>query len=104
VVADEVARLTDLAVASGVQGVVCSAVEAGRVRAAVPRDFLIVTPGIRPAGSDVGDQKRVATPAGAVRAGADYLVLGRAVTRAPDPASALTQILDEVAGAVSTHS
>jgi orotidine-5'-phosphate decarboxylase len=104
VVADEVARLTDLAVASGVQGVVCSAVEAGRVRADVPRDFLIVTPGIRPAGSDVGDQKRVATPAGAVRAGANYLVLGRAVTQTPDPASALTQILDEVAGAVSTHS
>lgn len=104
VVADEVARLTDLAVASGVHGVVCSAVEAGRVRAAVPRGFLIVTPGIRPAGADVGDQKRVATPAGAVRAGVDYLVLGRAVTQAPDPAFALTQILDEVAGAVSTHS
>lgn len=95
-VPDEVRRLTDLVVRARVHGVVCSAVEAAGVRAAAPPELVIVTPGIRPAGADVGDQKRVATPAAAVRAGADYLVLGRAVTRAPDPAAALANVLAEI--------
>ena len=103
-VSDEVARLTDVAVAAGMHGVVCSAAEADRVRLRTSGGFLIVTPGIRPAGTDVGDQKRVATPADAVLAGADHLVLGRAVTRAPDPRAALDDILDEVARAISAHS
>jgi orotidine-5'-phosphate decarboxylase len=63
------------------------------------RDFLVVTPGIRPTGTDVGDQRRVATPAEAARAGADYLVLGRAVTRAEKPGAALASVLAEVAAA-----
>ncbi|HUG36278.1 MAG TPA: orotidine-5'-phosphate decarboxylase [Candidatus Limnocylindrales bacterium] len=95
-VPDEVRRLTDLVVRAHVHGVVCSAVEAAHVRSAAPPGLVIVTPGIRPAGADVGDQKRVATPAAAVRAGADYLVLGRAVTRAPDPAVALSNVLAEI--------
>lgn len=95
-VPDEVRRLTDLVVRARVHGVVCSAAEAAGVRATAPPDLVIVTPGIRPAGADVGDQKRVATPAAAVRAGADYLVLGRAVTRAPDPAVALASVLAEI--------
>lgn len=95
-VRDEVRRLTDVVVRAHVHGVVCSAVEAADVRAAAPPGLVIVTPGIRPAGSDVGDQKRVATPAAAVRAGADYLVLGRAVTRAPDPAVALANVLADI--------
>jgi orotidine-5'-phosphate decarboxylase len=98
VVAEEVARLTDMAVTSGIHGVVCSAEEAAGVRARAPQDFLVVTPGIRPAGADVGDQKRVATPGAAARAGASHLVLGRAVTRAEDPARALADVLAEVAG------
>lgn len=95
-VPDEVRRLTDLAVRARVHGVVCSAAEAAGVRAAAPPELVIVTPGIRPAGADIGDQKRVATPAAAVRAGADYLVLGRAVTRAADPAAALADVLAEI--------
>ena len=101
-VPEEVRRLTGMAAAAGVDGVVCSAEEAARVRTDRGEDFLVVTPGIRPAGTDADDQKRVATPAEAARAGADYLVLGRAVTRAPDPGTALAEVLAEVAGAVST--
>lgn len=98
-VSGEVERLTDLAVASGVHGVVASPLEARRIRARTPEGFLIATPGIRPSGADAGDQKRVATPADAVWAGADHLVIGRAITRAPDPAAALAAVLDEVSGA-----
>lgn len=103
VISDEVARLTDLAVAAGMHGVVCSAAEADRVRVRTSGGFLIVTPGIRPAGADVGDQKRVATPTDAVAGGSDYLVLGRAITRAPDPGAALADVLDEVARATSAQ-
>jgi orotidine-5'-phosphate decarboxylase len=95
----QVGRLAALARAADLDGVVASAEEAGRIRATSPEGFLIVVPGIRPAGSDRGDQKRVATPAQAVAAGADYLVVGRAVTRAADPAAALGAVLDEVRGA-----
>ena len=96
---DEVARLAELANRCGMAGVVASPLEAGWIRRALGPERLIVTPGIRPAGGDQGDQARVATPASAVAAGADYLVVGRPVTRAPDPALALEALLAEVAEA-----
>jgi orotidine-5'-phosphate decarboxylase len=96
---DEVGRLAGLAHECGLHGVVASALEAGWVRRTLEPPFLVVTPGIRPAGSAVGDQKRVATPAEAVRAGADYLVVGRPLTQDADPAAALASLLGEVAAA-----
>jgi orotidine-5'-phosphate decarboxylase len=96
---DEVGRLAELAHRCGIDGVVASALEAGWIRRALGPEGLIVTPGIRPAGGDQGDQKRVATPANAVEAGADYLVVGRPVTQADDPAKALEALLAEVARA-----
>jgi orotidine-5'-phosphate decarboxylase len=101
---DEVARLTQLVQTSGLAGVVASPLEASWIRRQVHTDFLIVTPGIRPAGSDRGDQKRVATPSDAVAAGADYLVVGRAVRAADDPGAALRAILAEVAAAGKNES
>jgi len=88
-----VARLTALAADSGLHGVVCSAHEAGAVKAAHGSDFLTVTPGIRPAGSATDDQTRTMTPAAAIKAGSDYLVIGRPVTRAEKPAVALADII-----------
>jgi orotidine-5'-phosphate decarboxylase len=82
----------------GVDGIVCSAEEAARLRAIVGPDMLLVTPGIRPAGADVGDQKRVMTPARAIAAGADYLVVGRPIVQAPDPKAAAEAIVKEMAG------
>lgn len=96
---DEVARLAELSHACGIDGVVASALEAGWIRRALGPERLIVTPGIRPVGVDQGDQTRVATPAGAVEAGADYLVVGRPVTQTADPAQALEALLAEVAQA-----
>ena len=96
---DEVGRLTELAVEHRLDGVVASALEASWIRNRVGSDFLVVTPGIRPAGTDRGDQSRVATPADAVEAGADYLVVGRAITRASEPPEALRAVLAEVADA-----
>jgi orotidine-5'-phosphate decarboxylase len=98
-VRDEVGRLARLARLAHMDGVVASALEASWVRAQIPRPFVIVTPGIRTAGTDRGDQTRVATPADAVRAGADYLVVGRPVTGAEDPAAAYGLILDDALGA-----
>jgi orotidine-5'-phosphate decarboxylase len=95
-VREEVGRLTHLASDAGVDGVVASALEASWIRGQVGPDFLVVTPGIRPAGSSRDDQNRVATPAEAVRAGADYLVIGRPITRAPDPKAALDAVLAEI--------
>ena len=103
-VPDESTRLAALARRAGLDGVVASASDVERIRREVGRDLLVVVPGIRPAGSAADDQRRVATPAEAVRAGADYLVLGRAVTRAPDPASALAAILEEVTRATAQTS
>jgi orotidine-5'-phosphate decarboxylase len=94
--AREAGRLASLAQASGVDGVVCSAHEAASIRAAAGTDFTIVTPGIRMAGGAVHDQARVMTPAAAVRAGSDYLVIGRPITQATEPAAALDQVLAEV--------
>lgn len=84
----------------GLDGVVASAQEAALIRAACGPDFVIVTPGIRPAGSAVGDQKRVATPAGAIGDGAHYLVVGRAITEAEDPVAAARAVLAEMAAAL----
>jgi len=96
---DEVARLAELSVESGVDGVVCSVLEAAWLRRVVPDDFLVVTPGIRPAGADRQDQSRVATPADAVASGSDFLIVGRPVTRAADPRAALAALLAEISSA-----
>lgn len=93
-----VQRLAALAAACGLDGVVCSAREITLLRANLPADFLLVTPGIRPAGDSVGDQKRTATPAAAIADGGDYLVIGRPITQAADPQRKLQEILAEIAG------
>jgi len=83
----------------GVDGIVCSAEEAERLRKIVGPDMLLVTPGIRPAGAASGDQKRIMTPAKAIAAGADYLVVGRPIVQAPDPKAAADAIVEEIASA-----
>ena len=88
----QVLRLARLAQANGLDGVVCSAHEAAVLRAACGPEFKLVTPGIRPAGSAAHDQARVMTPQAAIAAGADYLVIGRAITAAADPLRALKEI------------
>jgi len=85
----QVARLAALTADCGLDGVVCSAQETPILRAQSSDDFLLVTPGIRPAGSDLGDQQRVATPLEAMTMGSNYLVIGRPVTRSADPVAAL---------------
>ena len=94
--ADQVMRLADLARAAGLDGVVCSPMESTLLRHRLGDDFLLVTPGVRPAGSDIGDQKRVLTPAEAIRQGSDYLVIGRPVTQAEDPVAVLRSINAEI--------
>ncbi len=96
---DEVARLADLAREAELDGLVASALEASWLRRSVGPNFLLVTPGIRSAGEDRGDQMRVATPAEAVVAGSDYLVVGRPVTRAADPRAAVLALREEIAAA-----
>lgn len=94
---DVVRSLALLAEASGLDGVVASPLELGIVRSAVKKPgFLVVTPGVRPAGSARGDQKRVTTPREAILAGADYLVVGRPILESPDPARAAQSIIDEM--------
>jgi len=90
-------RLAILAKETGLDGVVCSPHEIAAVRAACGSGFLIVTPGVRPAGGELGDQKRVMTPQDAVKAGADILVIGRPITAAPDPIQAARQIAADLA-------
>lgn len=97
-VAHSVRRLALLARESGLDGVVASPHEIGLIREACGPDFLIVTPGIRPAGARAGDQARAATPLTALRAGADYLVVGRPVLEADEPAVAARAIVDEMEG------
>lgn len=89
---EQVARLAQLTKANGLDGVVCSAHEIAPLRAALGKDFMLVVPGIRPAGADLNDQSRVMTPAEAYQAGADILVIGRPITGAPDPAKAARDI------------
>jgi orotidine-5'-phosphate decarboxylase len=93
---DAVRRLALLAQSAGADGVVASPQEVALIRAACGPDFLIVTPGIRPAGARAGDQARLATPAAAVSAGATYIVVGRPITEAADPAAAAAAIVAEI--------
>lgn len=95
-----VMRRARLAHQQGAAGVVASPLEAGTIRAALPAPFQVVTPGIRPSGSEPGDQKRLATPAAALAAGADYLVVGRPISRAADPAAAAGAIVAEMQAAL----
>jgi orotidine-5'-phosphate decarboxylase len=95
---EAVARRARLASQAGIAGVVCSPQEVADVRQACP-SLLLVVPGVRPAGADVGDQKRVATPASAIAAGADYLVVGRPIRDAASPAAAFAGIVAEIAAA-----
>ena len=94
--ADQVAALARMAVDAGADGIVCSAQEAGRMRALLGAGPLIVTPGIRLPSDAVGDQKRIATPGAAVRAGATHLVVGRPILEAPSPADAVDAILTDM--------
>ena len=84
---------------AGVDGIVASARDAKRIRDISGPRPLLITPGVRSSGSASGDQKRVATPAEAVRDGADYVVLGRQITRAADPADEVARVVDEIAAA-----
>ena len=89
---DNVVRLARLAEASGMDGVVCSPREVSTLRQTVASEFRLVTPGVRPAGVAVGDQKRITTPEDAMRLGSNYLVVGRPITQAEDPLAALAAI------------
>ncbi|WP_394133250.1 orotidine-5'-phosphate decarboxylase [Marinobacter nauticus] len=91
-----VSRLATLTKNSGLDGVVCSAQEAPRLKAEQGSDFQLITPGIRPLTADKGDQQRIMTPVDALKAGSDYLVIGRPITQAPDPLAALESIHAEV--------
>ncbi len=98
--ADAVERLAGLAVSSGIGGIVCSAREAASVRRIAGKDVVLVTPGVRLPENAVGDQKRVVTPSDAVRAGADYIVVGRPIVKAGDPVAAARRFASEMAGAL----
>ncbi|HDX0970502.1 TPA: orotidine-5'-phosphate decarboxylase [Pasteurella multocida] len=89
---EQVTRLANLTQRAGLDGVVCSPQEVEILRANCGKDFKLITPGIRPIGSDFGDQRRVMTPAGAIQAGSDYLVIGRPITQADNPAEVLKSI------------
>jgi orotidine-5'-phosphate decarboxylase len=95
-VKSHVAHLAILAKDAGLDGVVASPHEIGAIRDACGEHFLIITPGVRPAGADIGDQKRVMTPGEAIRKGADYVVIGRPITKADDPAAAARNIAGEI--------
>jgi orotidine-5'-phosphate decarboxylase len=94
---DYAVAIARIAQESGADGVVCSPREIGAIRAACGPSFLIVTPGIRPAGSESGDQRRIMTPSEAVQLRADYLVIGRPITAASDPKHAVQRIVEEIA-------
>jgi orotidine-5'-phosphate decarboxylase len=94
---DQAFLLARMGLDAGINGFVCSPQEVGAIRALAGPDAILVVPGIRPAGTDLGDQKRVSTPAETLRLGASYLVVGRPITQAADPAQAASQILNEMA-------
>jgi orotidine-5'-phosphate decarboxylase len=98
-VRDEVVRLAAHAADAGLHGIVSSPLEAETLKRRHGAEFLVVTPGIRPAGNGLGDQTRTATPADAARAGADYLVIGRPIIEAVDPAAVVDAVLEDVASA-----
>ncbi len=98
---DNVLRLATLAQEAGLSGVVCSPREVSPLRQELAPEFLLVTPGIRPAGADKGDQRRIMTPGEAIQLGADYLVIGRPITAAADPLRALDAIRLEISAAES---
>jgi orotidine-5'-phosphate decarboxylase len=97
--AELVARRAEQARDTGIDGIVCAATEAQRVRGIVGRNRLIVTPGIRPAGAEAGDQKRIVTPAEGIRLGANHLVVARPIVKAADPRAAAEAIVRDIAGA-----
>lgn len=96
--ADHVLRLARLTHQSGLDGVVCSALEAVMLKREFGAEFKLVTPGIRPAATEAGDQRRILTPREAVEAGSDYLVIGRPITQAADPLAMVARIEQEIAG------
>ncbi|MBM4335551.1 MAG: orotidine-5'-phosphate decarboxylase [Deltaproteobacteria bacterium] len=100
---DEVCELAILAREAGCGGIVCSGAEAAAVRKAVGPRLAIVCPGVRPAGSDAGDQARVVTPTAAIASGADYVVCGRPIRGAEDPAAVANRIADEIARALASR-
>ena len=95
-ISEQAAALAKLAVDNGLDGIVCSPKEAAEMRELLGPDALIVTPGVRPAGAELGDQSRVATPAAAIAAGASHIVVGRPITQAADPVAALEAIVAEI--------
>lgn len=97
---EQVELLARMGLAAGMSGFVCSAQEVAALRAITGPEGVLVVPGIRPAGAAIGDQKRIATPAEALRKGASYLVVGRPITQAADPAAAAESILEEMAEAL----
>jgi orotidine-5'-phosphate decarboxylase len=98
---DAALRLALLAKEAGLDGVVCSPEEIAAVRSACGTEFLLVVPGVRPAGAETGDQKRVATPGEAIQAGADLIVVGRPILAAPDRIAAARAVVAEIAAARS---
>lgn len=102
-VRDQVRRLAALAQDSGLDGVVCSPLEVEMLRADLGPSFKLITPGVRPVWAAANDQKRFMSPSDALKAGADYLVIGRPITAADDPAAAATRIAAEIAPLVSTQ-
>ncbi len=93
--AESVVHYAQKTAEAGLDGVVCSAQEVELIKKATPEDFVCLTPGIRPSGADVGDQKRVMTPSAARAIGSDYIVVGRPITQAHDPVQAYRDIKDE---------
>ena len=93
-----VSRLAGITQECGLDGVVCSPEEVRMLREQRGEDFVLVTPGIRPAGSDSNDQKRIMTPAQALSDGSSYLVIGRPITQSPSPLAALQRIIDSISG------
>ncbi len=96
---EHAASLAQLAQRSGLDGVVCSSFDVEMIKSATSHEFLTIVPGIRPAGADVGDQKRIATPGSAIKSGADVLVIGRPITQASSPAETASAIFAEVEAA-----
>lgn len=96
-------RLAEMAIGAGIRGLVCSPLDATRLRRIYGPRIRIITPGVRPTGGQAQDQSRTATPLQAIQTGADYLVVGRPILQAPDPAAAAEKIVDEIEAAISVR-